>query len=52
MVCGPAWDLCWLVAMPGLDLNVYTASDPSWRTCAACLCLFAQTQHFSVYYEH
>jgi hypothetical protein len=51
MLHGPAWGLWWLVAVPGLGLNVYTPSDPSWRTRAACLCLFAQIWHFSVYYE-
>jgi hypothetical protein len=40
-----------LVAAPGLGLNVYTPSDLSLRTHAAGLCLFAQTQHFSVYYK-
>ena len=51
MLHGLAWELWWLAAAPGLGLNVYTLSDPSWRVRAACLCLFAQTRHFSVYYE-
>jgi hypothetical protein len=54
MLHGPAWELWWVTAAPGMGLYytpVNSLSDPSRRTCAACLCLFAQTWSFNVHYE-
>jgi hypothetical protein len=49
MLHGSAWKLWWLVAAPVLGLQSHlTYSYPSWRTCAVCFGLFAQTLLYGV----